>query len=57
MLRRSSLGRLRDGKIKAFKLPRDNARPYTLVIDPVGNVWYADITGYIGMLPADQISD
>ena len=34
MLRRCSLGRLRDGKVKTFKLPRDNARPYTLAIDP-----------------------
>jgi virginiamycin B lyase len=53
MLRKGSLGRLRDGKIEKFKLPRDGARPYSVAVDPVGNVWYTDITGYVGMLPAD----
>ena len=36
-----------------FKLPRDDARPYSLAVDRDGNVWYADIHGYVGMLPAD----
>ena len=37
-----------------FRLPRENARPYSLAVDREGNVWYADITGYVGMLPARQ---
>jgi virginiamycin B lyase len=52
MVRSSSLGRLRDGRVATFRLPRDNARPYSLAVDPDGNVWYADISGYVGMLPA-----
>jgi virginiamycin B lyase len=43
---------LRDGRVATFRLPRDNARPYSLAVDPDGNVWYADISGYVGMLPA-----
>jgi virginiamycin B lyase len=52
MVRSSSLGRLRDGKIATLKLPRDKARPYSVAVDPAGNVWYADISGYVGMLPS-----
>jgi virginiamycin B lyase len=52
MLRAGSLGRLRDGEMKAFKLPRDDARHYSVTVDGDGNVWYADIRGYVGMLPA-----
>jgi virginiamycin B lyase len=52
MLRAGSLGRLRDGEVKTFKLPRDDARPYSVAVDPEGNVGYADIRGYVGMLPA-----
>lgn len=52
MLRTGSLGRLRDGKVATFKIPRERARPYSLAIDRDGGVWYADITGYVGMLPA-----
>ena len=52
MMRRASLGRLRDGRIEMFRLPRENARPYSLAVDREGNVWYADISGYVGMLPA-----
>jgi virginiamycin B lyase len=52
MMRRASLGRLRDGRIDMFQLPRANARPYSLAVDREDNVWYADITGYVGMLPA-----
>jgi virginiamycin B lyase len=52
MVRSSSLGRLQQGRLKTFPLPRPNARPYSVGIDRDGNVWYADITGYIGMLPA-----
>ena len=38
---------------ETFKLPRDDARPYSLAVDRDGNVWYADIHGYVGMLPAN----
>ena len=51
MLRSGSLGRLAGGRVDTFKLPRDGARPYSLAIDTGGNVWYADISGYVGMLP------
>jgi virginiamycin B lyase len=54
MLRQGSLGRLRDGRIERFRLPRESARPYSVAIDGEGNVWYADITGFVGKLPAAQ---
>ena len=31
-----------------------DARPYSVAVDRAGNVWYADISGYVGMLPAAQ---
>ena len=52
MMRRASLGRLRNGHIEVFALPRDNARPFSVAVDRDGNVWYADISGFVGMLPA-----
>jgi virginiamycin B lyase len=52
LMRRASLGRLRDGRIEVFALPRENARPYSVAVDRDGNVWYADISGFVGMLPA-----
>jgi virginiamycin B lyase len=52
MLRAGSLGQLRKGELKTFKLPREDARPYSVAVDRDGNVWYADIRGYVGMLPA-----
>ena len=42
------------GKIVEFKLPRERARPYSVAVDKSGNVWYADISGFIGMLPASE---
>ncbi|HEU5284115.1 MAG TPA: hypothetical protein VFU53_09890 [Burkholderiales bacterium] len=50
MLRTGSLGRFHNGKIRTVKLPRENARPYGVAVDATGNVWYADISGYVGML-------
>jgi virginiamycin B lyase len=50
MLRKGSLGRLKDGKINEFRLPREGARPYSVAVDHDGNVWYADIRGFVGML-------
>jgi len=52
MMRRASLGRLRNGHIEIFALPRDNARPFSIAVDRDANVWYADISGFVGMLPA-----
>lgn len=52
LLRSHAIGRLRDGQFKIFELPRKDARPYTVAIDKTDNVWYADISGYIGMLKA-----
>jgi len=54
MLRHASLGRLRDGRVAVFALPRDNARPFSVDVDRDGNVWYADISGFVGMLPAQH---
>jgi len=55
-LRGRALGRLRDGNVKLFELPRERAKPFSLAVDPQGNVWYADITGVVGMLPAQEAS-
>jgi virginiamycin B lyase len=52
MLRTGSLGRLHEGRVETFKLPRARARPFTLAADRSANIWYADITGYVGMLTA-----
>jgi virginiamycin B lyase len=52
MLREAALGRLRNGKVVIFRLPRKDARPFSVTVDPANNVWYADISGYVGMLPA-----
>jgi virginiamycin B lyase len=54
MLRAHSLGRLRHGSVKTFHLPRSDARPYSVAADVAGNVWYADISGWLGTLPADR---
>jgi virginiamycin B lyase len=53
LLRLQTLGRLKDGQFRMFKMPRPTARPYTLSADPDGNIWYADISGYVGMLKAE----
>jgi virginiamycin B lyase len=51
MLRKGGLGRLRDGRLDEFELPRGARRPYSVAVDAAGNVWYADISGSVGMLP------
>ena len=51
MLRGGGLGRLTHGRVETFKLPRQGARPCSVAVDRSGNVWYADISGYVGMLP------
>ncbi len=50
LLRHHAIGRIRNGEIKIFNLPRPQARPYSVAADPSGNIWYADISGYVGML-------
>jgi virginiamycin B lyase len=52
ILRGGGLGRLRNGRIDFVPLPRDNARPYTIAADDRGAIWYADISGFVGMIPA-----
>ena len=52
LLRHRSIGRVTQGKVTIFPLPRPDARPYTLAADKSGNIWYADISGYVGMLKA-----
>jgi virginiamycin B lyase len=56
MLRTHSLGRLYRGVVTTLRLPRPDARPYSVAVDATGNVWYADISGWLGMLPAEQAS-
>ena len=51
-LREGAIGRVKNGTVKMFPLPRPDARPYTVAVDGKGNVWYADISGYVGMLKA-----
>lgn len=52
LLREHALGRLRNGTVTKFAIPRPNARPCGVAIDSKGNVWYVDISGFLGMLPA-----
>jgi virginiamycin B lyase len=54
MLRAHALGRLRDAKAKVFRLPRTDARPFGVAADARGNIWYTDIAGYVGMIPASE---
>jgi streptogramin lyase len=46
------LGRLRDGQVSDFPLPRANARPFAVTVDAANNVWYSDLSGWLGMVPA-----
>ena len=43
-----------DGRVDIFGLPGDGARPCSIAIDATGNVWYSDISGYVGMLPVRE---
>ena len=43
-----------DGRVDIFGLPGDGARPCSIAIDATGNVWYPDISGYVGMLPVRE---
>src|SRR5262249_55573781 len=46
------LGRLRDGKVAEFRLPRAGSRPFGAAVDTAHNVWYTDLSGRLGLLPA-----
>ena len=55
-LRAQRLGHLHvDGTIDEIALPRSDARPFGVRVDGAGNVWYTDLTGWLGMLPASEI--
>jgi virginiamycin B lyase len=51
-LREHKLGRLRDGSVTEFRL-REDARPFGVDVDAQGNVWYTDLAGWLGTLPAE----
>ena len=53
-LRAHRIGRVHNGVVTEFALPRDNARPIGIAVDADHNVWYADLSGWIGKLPADR---
>lgn len=50
MVRDHGLGRFKDGQFKFFKLPRFEARPVGVAADPAGNIWYVDLTGFLGKI-------
>src|SRR3989449_1846762 len=50
--RAGQLGRLRDGRVTEFRPPRDGARRFGVAVDAANNVWYPDLSGWLGMLPA-----
>jgi len=56
-LRGHRLGRLRGGTIKEFALPRPDARPFGITVDSANNVWYSDLSGWLGRLDASRARD
>ncbi len=50
MVRDHGLGRFKDGQFKFFNLPRPDARPIGVAADPAGNIWYVDLTGFLGKI-------
>jgi virginiamycin B lyase len=50
MVRDHGLGRFKNGEFKFFNLPRLDARPIGVAADPVGNIWYVDLTGFLGTI-------
>lgn len=57
LIKANALGRVRNGEIRILPLPRKTARPFSLAADAAGNIWYTDITGFIGMISAAQAAD
>ncbi len=52
MVRDGSLGRFKNGVFTFFPLPRFRARPVGVTADSAGNIWYVDLTGYLGKIAA-----
>jgi virginiamycin B lyase len=50
MVRDGSLGRYKNNAFKFFRLPRFHARPVGVAADPQGNIWYVDLTGFLGKI-------
>jgi streptogramin lyase len=40
--------------ITEFALPRPDARPFGIAVDASNNVWYTDLSGWIGRLAAER---
>jgi virginiamycin B lyase len=38
--------------VAEFRLPRAESRPFSVAVDAANNVWYTDLSGWLGMLPA-----
>ena len=54
-LRGHSLGRVAyAGAITEFALPRADARPFGIAVDAGNNVWYTDLSGWLGRLDAER---
>jgi streptogramin lyase len=53
-LRAHRLGRLHGGAITEFALPRRDARPFGITVDAGNNVWYTDLSGWLGRLDAGR---
>jgi virginiamycin B lyase len=53
-LRAHKRGRLHQGRVTEFRLPRADARPFSVAVDAENNVWYTDLSGWLGMLPASR---
>jgi len=37
-----------------FPLPRSDARPFDVAVDAANNVWYTDLSGWLGRLSAER---
>jgi len=53
-IRGHALGRLHDGVMAEFPLPRSDARPFDVAVDAANNVWYTDLSGWLGRLSAER---
>jgi virginiamycin B lyase len=54
-LRGHRLGRAASaGSITEFVLPRSDARPFGIAVDAGNNVWYTDLSGWLGRLDAER---
>ncbi len=47
-------GGSRAGPSREFVLPREDARPFGIAVDAANNVWYTDLSGWVGRLDADR---